>query len=396
MLTLVIGAAVFGVLATVLLSIVNSLFMRKALERMRSEIASSLQSSQQHVMNSLTQLASLTQNQLDVALRQNITQADKSAAQLEQMRTLIDSKLEAIRLDNQQKLEQMRATVDEKLHQTLEKRLGESFKIVSDQLSVVNKSLGEMQSLADGVGDLKRVLTNVKSRGMLGEYQLHAILQDILSAEQYAQNVVTKKGSSERVEFAIRLPGKHQEPIWLPIDAKFPKEDYERLLLAHEKGNLEEAETYRKAIATRLKTEAKTIAAKYIDVPQTTDFALLFLPLEGLYAEVLSIPGLAEEIQKVHRVVIAGPTTLTALLSSLQMGFKTLAIQQRSSEVWRILAQVKTEFSRFGVLLERTKKRLGQASDDLNLAYRRTEHIQKRLVSVESDSLLSIEEEEDA
>jgi len=231
---------------------------------------------------------------------------------------------------------------------------------------------------------------------MLGEYQLHAILQDILSAEQYAQNVVTKKGSSERVEFAIRLPGKHQEPIWLPIDAKFPKEDYERLLLAHEKGNLEEAETYRKAIATRLKTEAKTIAAKYIDVPQTTDFALLFLPLEGLYAEVLSIPGLAEEIQKVHRVVIAGPTTLTALLSSLQMGFKTLAIQQRSSEVWRILAQVKTEFSRFGVLLERTKKRLGQASDDLNLAYRRTEHIQKRLVSVESDSLLSIEEEEDA
>lgn len=378
-----------GVLVMVVVSLITLISVRNGLERMRRDIDGSLQSSRDASASTLTGIASLTQNQLDTLSSRTEDLRDKTERQLGAMRESIDAKLERIRVDNENKLEQMRVTVDEKLHDTLERRLGESFKLVSEQLSVVNKSLGEMQNLADGVGDLKRVLTNVKSRGMLGEFQLHAILRDVLSPDQYAANVATKRGSCERVEFAIRLPGQNDkdgrtEGVWLPIDAKFPKEDYERLLEAQERGDSEASETARKAIRQRIRTEAKDIGSKYLDPPATTDFAVLFLPLEGLYAEVLNTPGLVDELQRVHRIVISGPTTLTALLNSLQMGFKTLAIQKRSSEVWQVLGTVKTEFVRFGELLDKTKKRLDLASGDLDLAYRRTESIQRRLVSVES------------
>ena len=397
-------SVVYITLAGIIIMVVVSLFtlisVRNGLERMRAHMSDSLLSSHESSVSTLTGIAALTQNQLEQLSKQTANLSEKSERQLLAMREAIDNKLELIRSDNERKLEQMRVTVDEKLHETLERRLGESFKVVSDQLSVVNRSLGEMQNLADGVGDLKRVLSNVKSRGMLGEFQLHAILQDILSPDQYAQNVPTKKGSGDRVEFAVRLPGQ-QEPngtspgVWLPIDAKFPKEDYERLLDAQNKGDAEASEVARKAVRQRLKSEAKDIATKYLDPPATTDFAVLFLPLEGLYAEVLNTPGLVDELQRTYRVVVAGPTTLTALLNSLHMGFKTLAIQKRSSEVWQILGSVKTEFSRFGELLDKTKKRLDLASGDLDLAYRRTERIQRKLVSVETDPSIELDETEE-
>lgn len=383
-----------GILIMVIVSLLTSISVRNGLERVRREVSESLQSSNQSSVSTLTGIAGLTQNQLDQLAKQTASLSEKTERQLLSMREAIDTKLEQIRTDNQQKLEQMRVTVDEKLHETLERRLGDSFKMVSEQLSVVNKSLGEMQSLADGVGDLKRVLTNVKSRGMLGEFQLHAILEDIFSPDQYAENVVTKKGSNERVEFAIKLPGQQEDRqgVLLPIDAKFPKEDYERLVEAQAQGDLGASEQARKALRLRVKAEAKDISTKYLDPPATTDFAILFLPLEGLYAEVLHTAGLVDELQRNHRVVVAGPTTLSALLNSLQMGFRTLAIQKRSSEVWQILGSVKTEFARFGELLDKTKKRLDQASGDLDLAYRRTERIQRKLVSVESEPAVMIED----
>ena len=397
-------SVVYITLAGIIIMVVVSLFtlisVRNGLERMRAHMSDSLLSSHESSVSTLTGIAALTQNQLEQLSKQTANLSEKSERQLLAMREAIDNKLELIRSDNERKLEQMRVTVDEKLHETLERRLGESFKVVSDQLSVVNRSLGEMQNLADGVGDLKRVLSNVKSRGMLGEFQLHAILQDILSPDQYAQNVPTKKGSGDRVEFTVRMPGQ-QEPngtspgVWLPIDAKFPKEDYERLLDAQNKGDAEASEVARKAVRQRLKSEAKDIATKYLDPPATTDFAVLFLPLEGLYAEVLNTPGLVDELQRTYRVVVAGPTTLTALLNSLHMGFKTLAIQKRSSEVWQILGSVKTEFSRFGELLDKTKKRLDLASGDLDLAYRKTERIQRKLVSVETDPSIELDETEE-
>jgi DNA recombination protein RmuC len=400
----IVMSIVYITLAGVIIMVVVSLFtlisVRNGLERMRAHMSDSLLSSHESSVSTLTGIAALTQNQLEQLSKQTANLSEKSERQLLAMREAIDNKLELIRSDNERKLEQMRVTVDEKLHETLERRLGESFKVVSDQLSVVNRSLGEMQNLADGVGDLKRVLSNVKSRGMLGEFQLHAILQDILSPDQYAQNVATKKGSGDRVEFAVRLPGQ-REPngtspgVWLPIDAKFPKEDYERLLDAQNKGDAEASEVARKAVRQRLKSEAKDISTKYLDPPATTDFAVLFLPLEGLYAEVLNTPGLVDELQRTYRVVVAGPTTLTALLNSLHMGFKTLAIQKRSSEVWQILGSVKTEFSRFGELLDKTKKRLDLASGDLDLAYRRTERIQRKLVSVETDPSIELDETEE-
>ncbi len=389
-----------GIITMVVVSLFTLISVRIGLERMRTQMSDSLQSSHESSVSTLTGIATLTQNRLEQLSKQTADLSEKTERQLLAIRDAIDNKLELIRSDNERKLEQMRVTVDEKLHETLERRLGESFKVVSDQLSVVNRSLGEMQNLADGVGDLKRVLSNVKSRGMLGEFQLHAILQDILSPDQYAQNVATKKGSGDRVEFAVRLPGQ-QEPngtspgVWLPIDAKFPKEDYERLLDAQNNGDAEASEVARKAVRQRLKSEAKDISTKYLDPPATTDFAVLFLPLEGLYAEVLNTPGLVDELQRTYRVVVAGPTTLTALLNSLHMGFRTLAIQKRSSEVWQILGSVKTEFSRFGELLDKTKKRLDLASGDLDLAYRRTERIQRKLVSVETDPSIEMDETEE-
>lgn len=389
MITIVFVISILASLLFIVISLITHFTLKKQLHISVKEI----ESVNDKALSTLSQMATLTQGQLDTIMRQSTDLKERVDQQLLQMRQTIDVKLETIRSDNQQKLEQMRLTVDEKLHQTLEKRLGESFKIVSDQLSVVNKSLGEMQSLADGVGDLKRVLSNVKSRGMVGEYQLKALLEDILTAEQYSENVATKAGSNERVEFAIRLPGQEVgESVYLPIDAKFPKEDYERLLQAEEEGDAEAAETSRKALRKRLIDEAKAISTKYIDPPNTTDFALLFLPFEGLYAEVLRSVGLVDELQRTYRIVIAGPTTLSVLLNSLQMGFRTLAIQKRSSEVWQLLAQIKREFERFGTQLERARKRLDQASGDLEVAHKRSENIQKRLVSVESD-LPYLEEE---
>ncbi|MCY0881434.1 MAG: DNA recombination protein RmuC, partial [Firmicutes bacterium] len=310
-------------------------------------------------------------NLLDSFSKQLSAMTQMNEEKLEKMRATVESKLAELQKDNSAKLEQMRATVDEKLHATLEKRLGESFKLVSDRLEQVQKGLGEMQTLATGVGDLKKVLTNVKTRGTMGELQLEKILEQILSPEQYRAQVAVKPGSQERVDFAIELPGADQDAqskVWLPIDAKFPLEDYQRLVDAEEAGNAEEVNEAKKMLETRIRQEAKSIQEKYIMPPQTTDFALLFLPIEGLYAEVLRRQGLWEELQRKYRVVVTGPTTITALLNSLQMGFRTLAIQKRSSEVWQVLGAVKTEFGKFGEILEKTQKKLKEAAHTIENA----------------------------
>jgi DNA recombination protein RmuC len=304
---------------------------------------------------------------------------------LADIRTTLEAKLSAIQQDNAAKLEQMRATVDEKLQSTLETRLGQSFQLVSERLEAVQRGLGEMQSLAAGVGDLKRVLTNVKTRGTFGEVQLGALLDQILVAEQYAANVATVPGSSERVEYAIRLPGTEEGvPVWLPIDAKYPVEDYQRLLEAQDNADVEAAALASRALEMRVREEAKRIRTKYVAPPHTTDFAILFLPTEGLYAEVIRRPGLSDLLQRDFRVTVAGPTTLTALLNSLQMGFRTLAIEKRSSEVWQVLAAVKTEFGKFGTVLEKTRKQLDTVRNSIDTAGVRTRAIERRLRGVES------------
>ncbi|MEO8779265.1 MAG: DNA recombination protein RmuC, partial [Rhodanobacter sp.] len=294
-------------------------------------------------------------------------------------------KLGAIQQDNAAKLEQMRATVDEKLQSTLETRLGQSFKQVSDQLEAVQRGLGEMQTLAAGVGDLKRVLTNVKKRGIFGEVQLGALLEDMLTAEQYASNVVTVPGSNDRVEFAIRMPGQEDgEHVYLPIDAKFPVEDYQRLLDAQEAADADAAHAAGRALETRVREEAKRIHSKYVAPPHTTDFAVLYLPTEGLYAEVIRRPGLFETLQREHRVTVAGPTTLSALLNSLQMGFRTLAIAKRSSEVWKLLGAVKSEFGKFGLVLEKAERQLNTVRKSISDAGKKTKTIERKLRGVES------------
>jgi DNA recombination protein RmuC len=303
---------------------------------------------------------------------------------LGEVRTTLETKLGAIQQDNATKLEQMRATVDEKLQSTLETRLGQSFKLVSERLEAVQRGLGEMQSLASGVGDLKRVLSNVKTRGILGEMQLGALLDQMLTPEQYASNVATVPGSDERVEFAIKLPGGDRDSqVWLPIDAKFPREDYERLLDAQQQADAEGVERAANMLERRIRDEAKTIRSKYIAAPHTTDFAILFLPTEGLYAEILRRPGLFESLQREQRVTIAGPTTLSALLNSLQMGFRTLAIQQRSSEVWQLLGAVKNEFGKFGDVLKVVRKKLDEAGKHLDTTTTRTRAIERKLRDVE-------------
>ncbi|MFC4763716.1 DNA recombination protein RmuC [Dyella koreensis] len=302
-----------------------------------------------------------------------------------EVRATLESKLKAIQDDNAAKLEQMRATVDEKLQSTLETRLGQSFQLVSERLEAVQRGLGEMQSLATGVGDLKRVLTNVKTRGTFGEVQLGALLEQILIPEQYAANVATVPGSAERVEYAIRLPGNSSDqPVWLPIDAKFPIEDYQRLLDAQEAADVDAALVAGRALEMRVREEAKRIHSKYVAPPHSTDFAILFLPTEGLYAEVIRRPGLSDLLQRDYRITLAGPTTLTALLNSLQMGFRTLAIEKRSSEVWQLLAAVKTEFGKFAGVLEKTRKKLTEASNVIDQAGVRTRAIERKLRDVES------------
>jgi DNA recombination protein RmuC len=315
---------------------------------------------------------------------QQLTQ--RNAEGLEALRQSVEQKLASIQNDNNHKLEQMRQTVDEKLHNTLEQRLGESFKLVSERLELVHKGLGEMQTLASGVGDLKKVLSNVKVRGTWGEVQLESLLEQLLVPEQYARNVATRPNSNDRVEFAIRLPGRDDagSVVWLPIDAKFPLEDYQKLVEAQEVGDLDAMESMGKALETRIRGEAKAIRDKYLEPPYTTDFGLLFLPIEGLYAEVIRRPGLFDYLQREYRVTITGPTTLAAILNSLQMGFRTLAIEKRSSEVWKVLGAVKTEFGKFGEVLARTRKKLDEARNTIDAAEVRTRAIGKQLKQVES------------
>lgn len=314
---------------------------------------------------------------------QLLTLTQMNEQKLEKVRSVVESSLKSLQNDNTQQLERMRETVDEKLHSTLEKRLGESFKIVSDRLEKVHEGLGEMQSLASGVGDLKKVLMNVKTRGIWGEIQLGNLLEQILTPEQYATNIATKKGSADRVEFAIKLPGRDGTAVWIPIDSKFPNEDYERLLAAQDSGDQALIGESLKNIESRIKREAKTIKEKYIDPPHTTDFAILYLPTEGLYAEVLRLPGLSDTLQREFRVTIAGPTTIAAVLNSLQMGFRTLAVEKRASEVWSLLGQVKKEFTKFGGILEKTHTRLQQASNEIELAAKKSRTIERQLNHVQ-------------
>ena len=302
-----------------------------------------------------------------------------------EMRDTLEARLKELQADNAQKLELMRATVDEKLQTTLETRLGESFRLVSERLEQVQRGLGEMQSLATGVGDLKRVLGNVKDRGTFGETQLGALLEQILTIEQYATNIATVPDSNERVEYAIRLPGGPDGgTIWLPVDAKFPREDYERLLEAHENADAAAAQQSGMALERRIRDEAKKIRDKYVSPPHTTDFALLFLPTEGLYAEAIRRPGLFDTLQREHKVTLVGPTTLLAVLNALQMGFRTLAIEERSSEVWQLLGAVKTEFGKFGTVLDATHKQLATVQNSIKSAGVRTRAIERKLRGVES------------
>ena len=304
----------------------------------------------------------------------------------ERIRDSVEKKLAEIQNDNSVKLEKMRETVDEKLHRTLETRLGESFKIVSDRLELVQKGLGEMQTLAVGVGDLKKVLSNVKTRGVLGEYQLGGILEQILTPDQYAKNVKTRPGSSENVEYAVKIPAKNDSAkfLWLPIDAKFPSEDYERLTEAYDAGNREEAQKHQQELERKIRLFAKDIKTKYLEPPVTTDFGILFLPFEGLYAEVLRIPGLFESIQREFRITITGPTTISAFLSSLQMGFRSLAVEKRTSEIWDLLGKVRTEFGKFGEVLQKTKEKLDSASKEIENAGTRSRAIARTLKGMES------------
>lgn len=309
--------------------------------------------------------------------------SETNEGKLEKVREVIERQLRLLQEDNSRKLEKMRETVDEKLHSTLEKRLGESFQAVSDRLEKVHQGLGEMQTLASGVGDLKKVLTNVKTRGTWGEIQLGNLLDQILTPEQYEKNIPTKKGSRDPVEFAIKLPGRDGKAVYIPVDAKFPKEDYERLLQAQDEGNTAFVEESGRAIENRIKAEAKKIRDKYIDPPQTTDFAILYLPIEGLYAEALRRPGLCDQIQREFRVTLAGPTTITAVLNSLQMGFRTLAVEKRASEVWTLLGAVKAEFGKFGAILEKTHEKIKQAGDNIEAAARKSRTIERKLRTVE-------------
>jgi DNA recombination protein RmuC len=321
--------------------------------------------------------------------------SESNDRRLSEVRVTLEARLKDIEANNSAKLEEMRRTVDEKLHATLEQRLGESFKLVSDRLEQVHRGLGEMQTLAAGVGDLKKVLTNVKTRGTWGEVQLESLLEQLLTPDQYAKNVATIPNSNDRVEFAIKLPGRHDAPgqsgvnavatpVWLPVDAKFPREDYERLIDAQDRADVVAVEEASRALEGRIRAEAKAIAQKYVAPPHTTDFALLFLPTEGLYAEILRRPGLTDFLQREYRVSVTGPTTLTALLNSLQMGFRTLAIEQRSSEVWQVLGAVKTEFRKFGEVLSKTRSQLEAVTRSIESAETRTRQMSKKLRDVEA------------
>lgn len=359
------------------------------LESKLESIDKGQEKTERSVLNQLMEISNMQQNQLDAYSRQIMLFSQSNENRLDKMRETIEISISRLQEDNSKKLDQMRMTVDEKLSATLEQRLGESFKLVSDRLEMVHKGLGEMQSLASGVGDLKKVLSNIKTRGIWGEIQLGNILEQMLSPEQYEKNVAVKKGSSERVEFAVKLPGRGEgedDYIWLPIDAKFPLEDYHRLVDAFEQANPQAADESAKALELRIKASAKDIRDKYIDPPNSTDFGIMFLPIEGLYAEVLRRPGLCETLQLDYRVIVAD-STLTALLNSLQMGFRTLTIEKRSSEVWVLLGAVKTEFSKFADILEKTQKKLQEASNTIDTAAKKSRTIQRKLKNVQELSV---------
>ncbi len=353
--------------------------------QLRQEVVKTLTDISDAMARTLKELAAAEKLQLDAFSKQIESLTKTSGEKLEAVRTTVEAQLQSMKADNATQLEQMRLTVDEKLQGTLEKRLGESFKQVSERLEQVHKGLGEMQSLATGVGDLKKVLTNVKTRGTWGEVQLGALLEQVLSPEQFARNVSTK-GNGERVEFAIKLPGQgadRSEVVWLPIDAKFPSEDYQRLMEAQERADLEGIEAAGKELEGRVRSCARDISEKYLAPPNTTDFGILYLPIEGLFAETIRRTGLIESIQRDSRVIVAGPTTLWSILNSLQMGFRTLAIEKRTSEVWNLLAGVKTEWSKYGEVLDAVEKKLHQATDTIEKAKVRSRAIGRKLKDVQ-------------
>lgn len=351
----------------------------------REELGTSIQQYNEAVLKRINEAFEAEKRQLDTFSNQLTTLTGSNESRMEKLRETVDTRLKEIQDDSSKKLEEMRATVDEKLQTTLERRLGESFKLVSERLETVQRGLGEMQALAADVGGLKKVLANVKTRGGWGEVQLGSLLEEILIPEQYAENVATKRGSRAFVEFAIKLPGRDDTDsvVWLPVDAKFPSDVYERLVDAQESADLALVERCGKDLETSIRTSAKDIAEKYLDPPNTTDFALLFVPTEGLYAELLRRPGFAALLQRDHRVVLMGPMTVAAFLNSLQMGFRTLAIQKRSSEVWRVLGAIKTEFSEFGKILGKVQKKLTEASNTIGTAELRARVITRKLKTVE-------------
>ena len=352
----------------------------------REENANAVSAFGDSLLKRMSELAGLQKDQLDIFAGQLKSLTASNEGRMDKLRETLEERLRLIQEDTARKLEQMRATVDEKLHDTLEKRLGESFKLVSERLELVQRGLGEMQSLASGVGDLKKVLTNVKTRGTFGEIQLASLLEQVLSPGQYDANVETRKGSGQRVEFALKLPGRDgtvDGMVWLPLDAKFPQEDYLRLVEAQESADIPAAAEASKQLDKAVRLMAANIRDKYIDPPNTTDFGVMFLPTEGLFAEVLRRPGLFEALQRDFKVMIAGPTTLAAMLNSLQMGFRTLAIEKRSAEVWNLLGAVRTEFSKFGQVLEKTSKKLQEAGNHIDAAAVRSRSIEKKLKDVQ-------------
>jgi DNA recombination protein RmuC len=371
---------------------------------LRQEVSNTQKTSSDTVIKAMEALGGMQKEQLETVSGRIGELTSSNVEQLEKLRGTLDSQLKSLQESNDRKLDQMRATVDEKLQSTLEKRLGESFKLVSSQLEAVQRGLGEMQNLATGVGDLKRVLSNVKTRGTWGEVQLGAILEQILTPDQYETNVCTCKGSSERVEFAIKLPGIEDHPdsvVWLPIDAKFPQEDLQRLMDAADAADAEGVKKARKDLLRTVETSAKEISSKYLSPPQTTDFAIMFLSTESLYAEVLREPGFMEKLQHNYRVTIAGPATLAAFVNSLRMGFRTIAIEKRSSEVWQVLGAVKTEFGKFGEIMTKLHKQLTTARNTIEETQRRTRAMDKELKEVEelpesdTEKMLSLPDDDD-
>lgn len=358
----------------------------KKLDQIRTDVSTGLKTTSEALSLSLQDRGKTQQAQLEGMTKQMKDLTDSNQGTLDRIRATFDSRFKELQDSNEKKLDEMRKTVDEKLHDTLEKRLSESFKLVSDRLEAVHKGLGEMQNLATGVGDLKRVLSNVKARGSWAEVQVGAILEQILTTAQYEKNVRVKPGSSEHVEYAVRLPGPKDDPtacVWLPIDSKFPQEDYLRLQEAAEKADPAAVQAATDALARAVRSSAKDVHDKYVSPPNTTDFAIIFLATEGLYAEILRQSAFVDELQQKYRVVLAGPTTLAAILSSLRMGFQTLAIEQRAEEVWRVLAAVKTEFGKFGEVLSKVKRQLETASKTIEDTGVRSRAIERKLRAVE-------------